>query len=164
MPVWSRYLRNPKSQNPNPKETPTSKSRNLSGSAFPINNLIIKNCLELGIWDLDLSPLGGRIPEGARQAERSKNRNHFVGAGPSRFYGQAIRVPRQRELPQLIEIDQRFSRNSMRSAPRVDGLFRPEEEHGCSGMNDVVPPVRCRNGEVRDIGLRNRLTSSDFKR
>jgi hypothetical protein len=26
----------------------------------------IKNCLELGIWDLDLSPLGGWIPKRAR--------------------------------------------------------------------------------------------------
>ena len=105
-------------------------------------------------WDPKTGPLG----------RGSKNPDHFVGPRPPRFHGETIRVPRQRELPQLLEINERSPGNSMRFAPRVDGLFRPEEKHGRSSMNDIVPPMRCGNGEVRDIWLRNRLIFPDFKR
>jgi len=35
-------------------------------------------------------------------------------------------------------------------APPFDVLFRPEEEHGSSSEDDVVPPVGGRNGEMHD--------------
>src|SRR3989442_14280182 len=68
------------------------------------------------------------------------------------------------KLPKLIEINEWASRNPMRFAPMVDGLFRPEEEHGCSRKNDVVPPMSCRHGEVSDVRFNYRLTVFHFQR
>lgn len=60
-----------------------------------------------------------------------------------------------RELPKLFEINKWTSRNVMRRAPLIDGLFRPEEEHGCSRENEIVPPMRGRHREMRNIGFQN---------
>src|SRR3989442_9836372 len=68
------------------------------------------------------------------------------------------------KLPKLIEINEWASRNPMRFTPTVDGLFRPEEEHGCSRKNDVVPPMSCRHGEMRDVRFKFRLAVSYFQR
>ena len=55
------------------------------------------------------------------------------------------------ELPELFQMNQRASRNFMRCAPLIDGFFRPEEEHGRSGKDEIVPPMGGGDGEVRDI-------------
>src|SRR5437762_3501575 len=61
------------------------------------------------------------------------------------------------ELPELFEVNQRTARNIVSCAPKVDRLFRPEEQHGCSSENEIVPPMRRRNGEMRDVGFQNRF-------
>jgi len=68
------------------------------------------------------------------------------------------------ELPKLLQIDEWASRNVVRRAPLVDGLFRPEEQHGCSRKNEVVPPMRRRHGEMRDVRFQNRFTIFHFER
>ena len=55
------------------------------------------------------------------------------------------------ELPKLLEIDEGPARNFSRFAPKIDSLFRPEEKHGRSGENDVVPPMRGGHREMRDV-------------
>ena len=59
------------------------------------------------------------------------------------------------ELPELLEIHQGPSRDIVRRAPPIDRLFRPEEEHRCSGKNEIVPPMRRRDREVRDVRFQN---------
>src|SRR5438477_12525821 len=68
------------------------------------------------------------------------------------------------ELPELFEINQRTARNIVSRAPKIDGLFRPEEEHGRSRENEIVPPMRRRNGKMRDVRFQNRRTVFYFKR
>ena len=67
------------------------------------------------------------------------------------------------ELPELIEIHERTSRNVMRCAPLIDGFFRSEEKHGRSGKNEIVPPVRRRDREMREVGFQNRCTVFYFE-
>ena len=67
------------------------------------------------------------------------------------------------ELPKLLEIDERPSRNVMRFTPTIDRLFRPEEKHGRSRVNDIVPPARCGDREVSNVRLWNRAFAFDFK-
>jgi hypothetical protein len=52
----------------------------------------------------------------------------------------------------------------MRSAPKIDSFFRPEEEHGRSRKNDIVPPMRDGHSEMRDVWFQNRLVVSNFDR
>jgi hypothetical protein len=67
-------------------------------------------------------------------------------------------------MPQLFEIDKGSFWNSMSFAPKIDSLFRPEEEHGRSRENDVVPPMRGGNGKMCDIRFRQRLSIFYFER
>src|SRR5258707_12906235 len=68
------------------------------------------------------------------------------------------------QLPKLLQINERSSRNVVRRAPLIDGLFRPEEEHGSSGKNEIVPPMSRRHSEMRDVRFQNRLTVVHFER
>ena len=68
------------------------------------------------------------------------------------------------QLPKLLQINERASRNVVRRAPLIDGLFRPEEEHGSSRKNEIVPPMRRRHCEMRDARFQNRLTVLHFER
>ena len=67
------------------------------------------------------------------------------------------------ELPELLEIHEWTPRNVMRRAPPIDRLFRPEEEHGRSGKNQVVPPMSRRHREMRDVRFQDRLAILHFK-
>src|SRR5262245_58646794 len=68
-----------------------------------------------------------------------------------------------RQLPELLQTNERSSRYLLRLAPLIDGFFRPEEEHGRSGKNKIVPPMRRRDREMRDIRLPHRRTVFHFK-
>src|SRR6266700_1497281 len=68
------------------------------------------------------------------------------------------------QLPKLLQINQRASQNVVRRAPLIDGLFRPEEEHGSSRKNEIVPPMSRRHSEMRDVRFQNRLTVFHFER
>src|SRR5438093_73224 len=69
-----------------------------------------------------------------------------------------------RQLPKLLQINERASRDVVRRAPLIDGLFRPEEEHGSSGKNEIVPPMSRRHSEMCDVRLQNRLAVFHFER
>ena len=68
------------------------------------------------------------------------------------------------QLPKLLQIDERASRNVVRRAPLIDGLFRPEEEHGGSRKNEIVPPMRRWHSEMRDVRSQNRLAVFHLER
>ncbi len=66
-------------------------------------------------------------------------------------------------MPELLKINEWASRNIVRRAPLVDGLFRPEEQHGRSRENEIVPPMRCRHREMGNVRFQNRVTVSYFE-
>src|SRR5438874_12640188 len=68
------------------------------------------------------------------------------------------------QLPELLQINQRTPRDIVRGAPLIDGSFRPEEEHCRSCKNKIVPPMRGRHREMRDVRFQYRLTIFHFKR
>jgi len=108
--------------------------------------------------------IGFRIPKWSAQADRGEDRHHFIRRRPARFEGEPISVPMDGKLPELLEIDQRSPREFVSRAPKIDRFFRPEEEHRRSGENNVVPPMRGRNREVRDIRPEDRLIVFHFQR
>ena len=67
-------------------------------------------------------------------------------------------------MPELIEIDHWPHGNTTRCAPLLHRIFRPEDQHGGSGINDVLPPARGGHGKVEDTRLRHGLPVFDFKR
>jgi hypothetical protein len=99
------------------------------------------------------------FPERAFQPDRFEDACHLGGAGAPGFNGQPVAVPGDGQRPQLVERHERAARQTVRLAPLVHGLFRPEEEHRGSRVNDVVPPVRGRNGEVDHAGFEGDLTA-----
>jgi hypothetical protein len=44
-------------------------------------------------------------------------------------------------MPELVHADSRLWGDSTLPAPRSDEFFRPEEEHGASGEDDILPPL-----------------------
>src|SRR5262245_7305846 len=108
--------------------------------------------------------IGFWIPKRAGQTEQVEDRYHFVGRRPTRFDSEPVRVPMNGELPQLLEIHEGPSRNVVRRAPLIDGLSRPEEEHRCSSETEIVPPMRRRAREMRDVRFQNRRAGFYFER
>ena len=63
---------------------------------------------------------------------------------------ETVVVPRAREAPQLPKIKDRARLHVTALGPRLDVVFRPEEQYRASGEADVAPPVARRNREVDD--------------
>src|SRR5207245_7899402 len=89
-------------------------------------------------------------PERAAEPDGFEDRLTFENGAASPIRIEAIVVPRRGEAPQACEIEGRAPCNLAVLAPRLDVLFRPEEQHRGSGKPDVTPPVPCRNHEVND--------------
>jgi hypothetical protein len=70
----------------------------------------------------------------------------------------------ERELPELLKIHEWTPRNILRRAPLIDGLFRPEEAHGRSRENEIVPPIRRGHRKMRDVRLQDRPAVFHFQR
>src|SRR5439155_9510141 len=83
------------------------------------------------------------IPEWPLQTNPCKNLDHLVWTRPARLNGQAILVPGHREIPQLVQIDTWPPGKPMSLAPLIYCLFRPEDQHSRSRVEDVIPPM-CR--------------------
>ncbi len=73
---------------------------------------------------------------------------------PSPVAVHAVRVPRPRQAPELFDAEHAAALGATLRAPAVNVLLRPEEQHRCSGVADVVPPARRRHREVTDIVFR----------
>ena len=61
----------------------------------------------------------------------------------------------------LVRRQEAARRQVARVAPAPDVIFRPEEEHRASGEDNVLPPPRCRYGEVHDCVARRELAVAD---
>src|SRR5262249_42948953 len=114
-------------------------------------------------WHTSAPLIGFWVPKWATQAERFEGGYHFIRRWPTGFDAQPIRVPMNSQLPKLLQINERASRNVVRRAPLIDGLFRPEEEHGSSRKNEIVPPMRRRHSEMCDVRFQDRLTVFHFE-
>ena len=79
-------------------------------------------------------------------------------SGVRRFSYQVVA-----EVPELVQGDGGPPLDALSLAPAIDGLFRPEEEHRLSGVDDVVPPSRWRDREVDRARARNRFPAADFQ-
>ena len=65
-----------------------------------------------------------------------------------KIHGYSITVPEFGEFPNLTD-RQNFSSFKMISlAPFFNPFLRPEEQHGCSGKDEVIVPVSEGQGEV----------------
>ncbi len=62
--------------------------------------------------------------------------------------GEAIAVPELREFPNLIKRQDLSAFEVVSFAPFVDPFFRPEEQHGGSGEDEVIVPAGERQREV----------------
>ncbi len=80
-----------------------------------------------------------------------------------RLDGQAIRIPGHREIPELDESENRPLGKPTSFTPLCQCLFRPEEQHGRSGVQDVIPPLGRRHREMDDTCFRDRLPIAYFQ-
>ena len=55
--------------------------------------------------------------------------------------GQAIAIPQFCQFPALLHSKNPASGSFPLLAPALDMLFRPEQQHGTSGKDDVVVPM-----------------------
>lgn len=65
---------------------------------------------------------------------------------------KAVAIPEIRKLPRLLHAQGRSARERPGLAPAFNMIFRPEEEHGLSIEDDVVPPASGRKGEMHNAG------------
>lgn len=107
--------------------------------------------------------IGLRIPERADQADLRKNLDHLIGRRSARINRQSIAIPRDRQVPQLIERDHWSNRNVVFTAPLLDCLFRPEEEHRRSSVDDVHPPTRGWHSKMREAIIWHGLPIFDLQ-
>ena len=64
--------------------------------------------------------------------------------------GQAVVVPEFGESPNLIDRENFSAFEVVALAPFVNPFFRPEEQHGRSGEDQVIVPAGKGEGEVNE--------------
>jgi len=109
-----------------------------------------KQCRALRSW----GPAALRPYELRRQnAERSPTLFNVAWAccGEKGRHSGERRSPYQ-ALPKLPDV-----------APAGDVLFRPEEQHGLSGEDDVLVPAGCRHSEMNDAFRSEETSFLDYK-
>ena len=90
----------------------------------------------------------GQAPECSRETHRCEHPVRFVFGLPTPIWVQPVRVPADRQIPQLIRGQHRAARKSGTLAPRVYVIFRPEEIDRASCEAKVNPPLGGRYEEV----------------
>src|SRR5215813_817754 len=88
------------------------------------------------------------IPKIPLQSQPGENLAHLLRLRTPGILLQAARIPGCRQRPELLYRYQRPHRITLRRAPLPNPFFRPEEEHGASGEDDVIPPLRRRHQAV----------------
>ena len=61
---------------------------------------------------------------------------------------QAVVIPQFGKFPDLLQDENFSSFKIMPCTPFIDPFLRPEEQHGCSGEDEVVVPAGEGQGEV----------------
>ena len=108
--------------------------------------------------------IGAGIPEWARQTDSGKDLHHFIGRGTARIDGQPVCIPSGGQTPKLSQRKYRPLGHAMVRTPSPDMLFRPEEKHRLSGINNIVKPMSGGDGEMHGAGLRQRRAIADEER
>src|SRR5258708_1359279 len=103
------------------------------------------------------------IPEWSLQPNPCKNLYHLVWTRPARLHGQAVLIPGPRERPELVEIDTRPLGKPTSLTPLSYCLFRPEEQHGRSSIEDVIPPMCRWHRKMDDAFFRDGLPIPHFQ-
>ena len=94
--------------------------------------------------------LRGEIPEVPCESDPRKCSLCFVRRLRPPLRAEPVAIPSLGKLPPLGEGERTAAGTIPLPAPAVHVLFRPEQEHGLSGEDDVVVPVAGRNGDVND--------------
>jgi hypothetical protein len=103
-----------------------------------------------------------QAPERTGETQRGEKRLGFIDREPPPCRITPVwRVPGIGEAPRLIGRQRGAAREAPRTAPAFNMLFRPEEEHGLSVVDDVPPPLMGWEGEVDHALERRELTSLD---
>ena len=90
------------------------------------------------------------IPKLRFQTSLPENLCNLLNASSMKIHGHAIVVPEFREFPNLADC-QNFSAFEMITlAPLIYPFFRPEEQHGRSGEDEVIVPAGEEEGEVHE--------------
>ena len=97
---------------------------------------------------IDLSGLRFHIPEGRCQPCLLECLLRLLNCPAMIVRGQAVVVPKPGELPDLIHSQDFSTLQAVSFAPALDPFFRPEEEHGRSGKEQIIVPAGERQGEV----------------
>ena len=90
----------------------------------------------------------GQAPEFSCETHRREHPVRFVFGLPTPVRAQPVRVPADRQIPQLIGGHHRAARKSGTLAPRVYVIFRPEEIDRASCEAKVNPPLSGRYEEM----------------
>ena len=80
-------------------------------------------------------------PERGRQPELSKDGLHLLDRSTSVVWRHSIVIPKLGQGPDLIEGQHLASLNVIARTPGINSLFRPEEQHRRSSIDQVVIPV-----------------------
>lgn len=108
------------------------------------------NALKLRGWLSKDSTI--EAPEGGAESD-------FVQYGLGLLRGEGmpagrkpVTVPGFAKPPSLMEGQGSAARNFPGAAPAPHVLFRPEEQNGLSGEDDVLVPARCGHSEMNNAG------------
>jgi hypothetical protein len=75
--------------------------------------------------------------------------------------GQAVAVPGFGETLAYANRKDRAAGNFPDATPAGDVFFRPEEEHGLSGEDNIFVPARSGNGEMDDARRAEQMAVAD---
>src|SRR5690349_12992119 len=89
-------------------------------------------------------------PEVARQSQARKQRLRLLERWPPPVGPHLAAIPSLRQFPALRDRQGGPPRLRPLRAPAADVFFAPEEQHGFSGEDDVIPPPARRQGKVDD--------------
>jgi len=92
----------------------------------------------------------GKAPEIRGHSQRAEQFVSLVHRASPPVGRKSIAIPCVGQLPSLLHAQGTASRKSPSCAPPIDVIFRPEEKHGFSIEDNVVPPVPRRKREMND--------------
>src|SRR3990172_10420307 len=108
-----------------------------------------------------------QVPERGGETEFGEESLCFIHSFSSPLRIASVRlVPGESKFPALIQRKDPATRAIPVAAPAVYMLFRPEEKHGVSSEDNIVPPSRRRPSEMQNpfSRLKNQVRNSKIHR
>ncbi len=94
-----------------------------------------------------------RFPKGTSQAHLLENGRDLIGAVSTKIRPEPVLIPGPSQDPSFLQIKNSTSLVSFAFIPTIQVFFRPEELHGCSGMNQIIVPVSERHRDVNNFAI-----------